>query len=435
MKDQLRALLAAALRDLDVSAATARHIRRRDHDLYLGHECLDLRSLRRVTVLAIGKAARPMMRAVLPALAGLPLRGLCVPPAADDDGSPLPPFEVIGGGHPVPDAGSLRAGARALELLADGDPRDLVLFLISGGGSALCELPLHAHVTLRDLQILHERLVGSGADILAMNAVRKRVSALKGGRLAVRAAPARQHTVLVSDVPRARPDAIASGPTLPDRGLGDEVALALAANDLGASLPPVLRAHLTAAAISPLPAADSPAFARSTWHCVLDQDEATAALANRAREAGMVVTIADTDDRDTARQLGDRLLDELTTLATANPGRTVAVVAGGELSVPLPPRPGIGGRNQQFVLHMAQRIAGSRIAVLSAGTDGRDGSAPAAGAVADGTTIARAVAFGFDAATSERRCAAHPFFAALDDLVVTDAGNNVRDLRLLVRPA
>lgn len=431
MKDRLRALLAAALQDLDVGAATARHVRRDGAVLRLGEHAVNCDQLRRVTVLAIGKAARPMAHAVLPALAGLPLRGLCVPPGADDDGSPLPPFEVLGGGHPVPDAGSLRAGARALELLAGGDARDLVLFLISGGGSALCELPLHGEVTLRDLQILHERLVGCGADIVAMNAVRKRVSALKGGRLALHAAPARQHTILVSDVPRARPDAIASGPTLPDRGDDGDVASTLAA-DLLADLPPGLRTHL--ASMSPLPAADDPAFARSTWHCVLDQDAATAALAHQARAAGMVVGIADTRDGDTAARLADQLLAELAALAARNPGRTVAIVAGGELSVPLPPEPGIGGRNQQFVLHVAQRIAGSRIAVLSAGTDGRDGSAPAAGAVADGTTIARAMGLGLDAATAERRCAAHPFFLALHDLVVTEPGNNVRDLRLLVQP-
>lgn len=430
MRDRLRALFATALQQLDVAAAVQRQLRRAGDLLHgPGGDAVDATRLRHLFVVGIGKAARPMALAAMPALAGCTVRGVLVPPRGTDDGTPLLPLEVLPAAHPVPDASSVHAAERTLVLLGSAGEHDLVLFLLSGGGSALFERP-PAEVPLAELQQLHRLLLGCGAGIAAVNAVRKHFSRVKGGRLAVRARDARQWTLLLSDVPPTRPDLVASGPTLPP--VDDDLEAALAACALTGSLPPSCARLWRRGLLPPLPRGSDPAFARARHAVVLDQEAATAALADAAREAGFATAIAAATEDAAPEQLAADLLAALRAHAAAHPGRPVALVAGGELAVRLPAQPGTGGRNQQFALLLAPRIAGTSIAALSAGTDGRDGSAPAAGAVVDGTTLTRARALGLDAAAAAARCDAHPFFAALGDLVTAPAGNNLRDLRLLV---
>ncbi|HLQ37549.1 MAG TPA: DUF4147 domain-containing protein, partial [Planctomycetota bacterium] len=370
MKDRLRALFHTALRELDVGAAIARHVQRDGQVLTVAGERIDLAAVRRVFVLAIGKAARPMAQALLPLLHGSEVRGLLVPPRELDDGTPLPPLELCAGGHPVPDLGSLHAAERALVLLGNAGEPDLVLFLISGGGSALFERPLSQTVPLADVQALHRLLVACGADILAINVVRKHFSSVKGGRLALRAAAAQQITLLISDVPAAHPDAVASGPSLPDAGSQKELDTVLERHDLRRRLPSSLQTLLRAGHVGPLPRPGDRAFARSRWTTVLDNDTALAALRRAALAAGFAAEVVAAPDSATAAELADTLLAALRAARTRTQGQPTCVLAGGELSVPLPPQPGRGGRNQQFVLAVARRIASQPIAVLSAGTDG-----------------------------------------------------------------
>jgi hydroxypyruvate reductase len=353
-------------------------------------------------------------------------------PAHADPGAPLGALEVVAAGHPFPDTRSLRAGERTLAHLDGVGADDLVLFLASGGGSALLERPPDPSVSIDDMRALHELLVGSGAPILAMNVVRRHLSAVKGGRLAVRAAGARQWTLAISDVPGDRFEAIASGPSAPDPTTLADLAEVLDRFRLRERLPASLRALLHHGALAETPKPSHPAFRRATFRCVLRGEDAVQSALRHARARGFQCAAAgDLDDLDVPAA-ASRLLGLLEATRQARPDLPACIVAGGELSVPLPAQHGTGGRNQQFVLHCAQRIAGQPIAVLSAGTDGRDGSAKAAGAVADGTTLARAQALGLDAATHERRCDAHPFFVALGDVVEGRTGNNVRDLRLCV---
>lgn len=423
MRQHLRQLFRTTLPDLDpgprVQAA-------------LSAGALPAGQLRSALVIAFGKAARPMATAALAQLTHLPVRGLLVPPEPDD--APLAPLAVIPAGHPLPSAGSLRAGARTLELCRQAGPEDLVLFLVSGGGSALLEAPLDPAVSLAHLRTLHRALVGSGADIAAINVVRKHVSATKGGRLARAAAQAgAQWTLAVSDVPGDDLAALASGPTVPDRSTPADCRAVLDRFGLWEALPPPLHEPARSGNLPPTVPPGDPAFARSHARCLLANADAVAGLRRRAEAAGLLVgAVTDADEQPVAAA-AERLLAHLRDLVQQHPGRIVAVVAGGELSCPLPPDPGIGGRNQHFVLECALRIQDRPMAVLSAGTDGIDGNSPAAGAVADGTTVARAAAAGLDARDHLARYDAHALFAALGDAVVTGpTGTNVRDLRLLV---
>ncbi|MBL9079168.1 MAG: DUF4147 domain-containing protein [Planctomycetes bacterium] len=384
-----------------------------------------------VVLVAFGKAARTMATAWL--TAPLPRerqRGLVV--TATGDAAPLPPFEVVAAGHPLPDDGSFAAAARALALCHGATARDHVQFLVSGGGSAMLELPLDPTITVAEWRHFYRALVGSGAPIDHVNRIRRRLSAVKGGRLAAAAArAASQTTVVVRDVPGPVAD-VASGPTgdfadEPDRLLQD-------LRDAGclAALPAALRGRVERGEVPPLPALPEPG-SRLAWITVLDEGDLRRAAMARLHALGLACDAVEDADDLPCEAAATRLLRRLDGLHRANPGRAVAVVATGELSVPLPADAGTGGRNQQFVLQCATRIDGRPITVLSCGSDGIDGNSPAAGAVADGSTLARARALGLDVPGALRRCDAFPLLHALGDTVVTGpTGTNVRDLRVLV---
>ncbi|GAB4145197.1 MAG: glycerate kinase [Planctomycetota bacterium] len=428
MRKRLERWFREALSGLCPMEAVRRAARREGSLLRISDISIDLDSVRRVFAIAFGKASRRMAEAVLPLLQGVELRGLLVPPAPDR--APLPPLEVVPGGHPFPDEGSLRAANLALSLAGEAGEKDLVLFLVSGGGSSLLEAPACDGLGPDGLRALHEALVGSGLDIAAINALRKRRSAVKGGRLAERAAPARQITLLVSDVPADRPDAVASGPTMPDRSPRSDLLRAL--SFARARLPEDLCRVLEG--LPELPEPTGAAFARASFVTVLDSDCAIDLLAAAAERNGARAERIPAPARDPSiGEAAGSLLSRLERLRATVPSGPAAVVTGGELSVPLPARHGIGGRNAQFALALSLAIEGRGIAALSAGTDGIDGGWNGAGAVVDGTTAARARAAGLDPARHLAAFDAAPLFEALGDAVVTGpTGTNVRDLRILV---
>ncbi len=398
-----------------------------------------------IVLIAFGKAARSMARSALAVLPAHRVRGLLVTPAPDD--APLPPLQTIAAGHPLPDAGSFAAARAALALCRSARSSEHVVFLVSGGGSALLELPYDERVDVAAWRAFYQALVGCGAGIERVNAIRRRVSASKGGRLALAAAAAAgQTTVLVRDVPGDWGD-IASGPTwladeddAEDAGEDgaqpwlDDAALAREVDALGLrpALPPQLAADLAAGALPPRPRVPDRLASRCAWLTLLSEEHARAFAAQAMADAGYVVDAeADADDLP-VDAAADALLQRLAALCAAHPGRKVAVVTTGELSVRLPPAPGVGGRNQHFALACARRIAGQAVAVLSAGTDGIDGNSPAAGAVVDGTTWGRALAAGLDPADALRRHDAGTLLARLGDAIVTGpTGTNVRDVRVL----
>ena len=427
MNDLLRRVFASTLAALDPARSMQRAI---DTMRFEAGES------GRWLVLAYGKAARGMAQALLAGLPQTRFRGLVVTPAPDD--APLPPFEVIAAGHPLPDANSLRAGQLALELARGVTPDEHVLFLASGGGSALLEWPIDGEATLDEVRRLYAGLVASGADIVAINTVRKHFSAVKGGRLALAASRAQTHlTALMIDVPLRESSSVASGPSCRDSSTREDCIRVLDRFDLWSLVPARLAKRLRSGDLPPCWDAshgvgrDLPMLLQ--YEEIGSNEIARAAAMASLRAAGVLAIDDPATDDWPYERAASHLLARLDRLRRHHPGRTVAIVAGGELSVPLPPSPGTGGRNQQFALACARRIRGRPITVLSCGTDGIDGNSRAAGAIVDGATMARARRAGFDVHDALRRCDAFPLLHALGDTVITGpTGTNVRDLRILV---
>jgi len=380
-----------------------------------------------VRVLAIGKAAHTMVGA-LAERTGLPFAGMVVAPTEPEvRHAGLAYFR---GGHPLPDAASVEAGEAALRGLRGLSPESLVIFLLSGGASALVEKPL-AELSLADLIATYRVLVHSGAPIAEINAIRKHLSSIKGGRLARAAHPARQLSLMISDVPDGALDSLASGPTMPDTSTVADCQRIAERYAMLEQFPVSVRKLFAERRLEETPKQGDPAFSGAHWTVLLANETARqAALAAAAAEDFAVAVDNSCDDWDYAKA-ADYLLDRLRQMRQKK-GRA-CLVSGGEVTVRVTGQGGVGGRNQQFALYCAQRIAGENISVLSAGTDGIDGNSRAAGAVVDGTTEARAASLGLSTAEALAAFNAFPLFEALGDAVVTGpTGNNVRDLRLLL---
>jgi glycerate 2-kinase len=327
---------------------------------------------------------------------------------------------------------SFAAGRAILRHLARCDEHTLIFFLISGGGSSLVEQPLDPAITLEDFQKLHSALVSCGASIEEVNTVRKHLSATKGGRLSAAAPRSMKLTLAISDVPPGQESALASGPTLPDPTTIDDAERIVREYKLLDRFPPSLRALFEDRAILESPKEGDPVFARSRFVVLLGQQELMHAAHRCCETAGYVCVCDNSTDNWPIEKAADHLLAQLIAQRRSYPGRPVAVLSDGELSSPVT-GDGTGGRNSAFVLACVSKIAGRKIAVLSAGTDGIDGNSLAAGAVADGETWSRAHAAGLDVVDFLRRSDAYGFFDLLEDTIVTGpTGNNLRDLRILL---
>ena len=417
---------------IDIPSTMRRKLARSGSCIQVNGGELDLAAFQRICVIAIGKASAAMARGMSETLSpDLRAEGIVVGPSLIANAPPG--FRAMAAGHPLPDEGSFAAGRAILELLVTTGERDLVFFLLSGGGSALVEQPLDPGATLADVQELNRSLVTCGASIDEINAVRKHLSAVKGGRLASAASAARKVTFGVTDVPEGQESALASGPTLPDPTTVSEACGVIRRYDLLSKLPAPFRLRFeNPKTIPETPKAGNPAFARAEFQILLGMHDLFHP-AHRAAEAAEFITMCDnTTDNWPLSRAADFLLEQLGALQRANPGRAVAVIADGEVSSPVTGS-GVGGRNAAFVLDCVPKIAGRQIAVLSVGTDGIDGASPAAGAVADGETLARALAQGLDPADYFRRSDSCTFFQSLGDAIVTGpTGNNLRDLRILL---
>jgi hydroxypyruvate reductase len=431
LKSRARRIFEQTLAAIDVAESTARAVEFLGARLRTGEQEFDLRDIREIRAVVVGKAGAAMAEGLLRALGSRwEVTGLLVVPAAPR--TDLPGLRTIVAGHPLPNEASFEAGRAALELLAGCDEHTLVFFLFSGGGSALLEEPLFPDVTLADMQALNRVLVTCGAPIEEMNAVRKHFSSVKGGRLAAAAPRALKITLGVSDVPPGKESALASGPTLPDPTTAADVLRIAAQYRLAEHLPGALARRLQLDVLAETPKAGDTAFARAHFHLVLGMHEMFH-RAHRVAETAGCVTICDnsTDDWPVERAAAF-LLAQLERLAGQHAGRRVCVIADGEVSSPVT-GDGVGGRNAAFVLACVEKIAGRPVAVLSAGTDGIDGNSPAAGAMADGETAGRARGMGLEPGEFFRRSDAYHFFEKLGDLVVTGpTGNNLRDLRVLI---
>ncbi len=422
-----REIFQHALAEASIARAFERHVAADHGTLRIGDDLYDLDAHANLQVIAFGKAAHTMAEA-LAAQVGPRLNGIVV--GATDPTPQLPGLRYYRGGHPTPNAESLLAARAILRTLQNQAEHALVVFLISGGGSSLVEKPCTPEITLPDLAATYSALVLSGAPIAEMNAIRKHLSAVKGGRLAVAAAPAQQVSIMVSDVPDNALDALASGPTMPDSTTVAECQAIVRKHQLLAEFPAPVRQLFESGGLEETPKSNEGYFVRSRWWPILSNGNAQKAAAAKAATCGYAVEVDNSvDDWDYAAA-AEHLLQRVRWLRQG--AARACVISGGEVTVKVT-NGGTGGRNQQFALYCAARIAGENIAVLSAGTDGIDGNSPAAGAVADGTTRERAQAAGFDPQRALAGFDAHPLFAQLGDAIVTGpTGNNLRDLRILL---
>jgi glycerate 2-kinase len=260
--------------------------------------------------------------------------------------------------------------------------------------------------------------------------VRKHLSAVKGGRLAQAAFPAQQVSLLVSDVPDGTPDALASGPTMPDSTSVDDCYRIAEKYELLRQFPVSTRELFERHALDETPKSDDPAFVRARWWTVLSNQSAIEEASVAAERAGFIVHVDNSCDDWDYEQAADYLLQRVRELRKQF--SAVCLISGGEVTVKVT-NGGVGGRNQQFALACAEKIAGENLTVLSAGTDGVDGNSPAAGAIADGTTLERARGRGLAVRGALEAFDAYPFFKALGDAIETGpTGNNLRDLRILL---
>ena len=425
MKQIARHIFEHALRESSIHKAFARHVSCDRGVLRICEDLYDLNVYSRVLVIAIGKAAHSMLTSLHEQTGGH-FEGVVA-------SSVEPEFHVRGfryflGGHPLPNADSIRGADAMLKSLNALNEASLVIYLISGGGSATVEKPIDDEISLDDLIETYRVLVHSGATISEINAIRKHLSAVKGGRLAQAAYPAQQVSILISDVPDNAPDALASGPTMPDSTTTEDC-YALASK-YKMQFPASVRELFERHALEETPKSDDPAFIRARWWTILANAALIAAAGKEAQRQGFLVEIDNScDDWDYAKA-ADYLLDRLRELRR-NHDR-VCLLSGGEVTVQVK-NGGVGGRNQQFALYCAEKIRGENICVLSAGSDGIDGNSPATGAIADGTTLEHSKARGLDVSNHLRSFNAFPLFEVLGDAIVTGAtGNNLRDLRIML---
>ncbi|HXX16711.1 MAG TPA: DUF4147 domain-containing protein [Candidatus Eremiobacteraceae bacterium] len=430
-KQIAREIFRQTLASIDIPAVIERKVRFDNSRLILPCGILDLCGISRTVLIAIGKAAHAMasgFAGILPGTA--PVEGVVAAPTKPS--TPLRGLKYFQTGHPIPNDGSLRAAETILQVLRTCDENTLVVFLLSGGGSALVELPLDRSLKLQDVQALYHALVTCGAPIDVMNTVRRHLSAVKGGRLALAAGAARKLTLAVSDVPVGKAAALASGPSVPDPTTIADVEHVLTQYGLRERFPASVREWLVAGYMPETPKPGHLAFANAHFELLLGLDDLFHA-AHHAVEAHGYASFCDNSTDDwPVEQAADNLLAQLERWQSENAGERVAVIADGEVSSPVTGN-GTGGRNSAFVLACVGKIAGRKITVLSAGTDGADGNSPAAGAVADGNTWARAESAGLDTGEAFRNCDAYSFFSKLEDAIVTGpTGNNLRDLRILL---
>ncbi|HHB90464.1 MAG TPA: glycerate kinase [Anaerolineae bacterium] len=434
-------ILAAALDAVEPAQAVNRAVRWEPDAFWVEGVRYGLDGFRRIVLLAFGKAATPMAQAVAHGLGHRLDHGLVITKYGHgpEDAASWKPLTVVEAAHPVPDAQGVAAARRAVEMAAALTENDLLITLISGGGSALLTLPASG-LTLTDLQRTTDLLLASGATIHEINAVRKHLSQVKGGQLARLASPARVLSLILSDVIGNPLDVIASGPTAPDPTTWADAWAVIQKYALETAIPPAVRERLQAGLAGQVPDTPKPGdplFRRV--HNVIIGDNAIAAEAARkeAENQGFHAAILSTFVQGEAREVA-QVLVALGREIVAH-GRPLSppacLILGGETTVTLR-GDGKGGRNQELALAagiaLAQIPEADPILIISLGTDGTDGPTDAAGGLADATTVARGRALGLDAQAYLAQNNSYPYLQAVHDLVITGpTRTNVNDLMFI----
>jgi hydroxypyruvate reductase len=434
--EAVRRVLAAAIQAVDPAAAVQRNLKRSGDRLWVAGREVDLSRFDRVLLAGAGKAGAPMARAAAGILGDRLAAGVMIVKEGYSEDLADRKISVIEAGHPLPDERGVQGAGRVVELLEDAGPDDLVIALLSGGGSALLVSPAEG-LSLADLQGLTSALLRCGADIYEINALRKHLERLKGGGMARLAAPATLVTLILSDVVGDPLDVIASGPTVPDRSTYAEAFHVLEKYDLLEKAPIAIVRHLERGLIGELPETPKPGeavFIQVNNVLIGSNKLAAEAALKQAQAEGLQGLLLTTYLQGEARQAG-RLLASLARQIAAD-GRPLprpsCLVAGGETTVTLHGN-GLGGRNQELALGAVADLAGlPGVALVTLATDGGDGPTDAAGAVVTGNTLERAHQAGLSPSDYLARNDAYHFFDALDDLLKPGpTQTNVNDLVFL----
>jgi glycerate 2-kinase len=448
-----RGLFLHSLEQCGVEQAFARKVTRmagenNESSLKFGDDVIDLGGIRRIRIVSVGKAASTMLNSLLPFFNGLPNCDISGVLITSHRPSNLPAgFQFFAGGHPTPNQASISGAKAALELVRSlrtgatetGDA--LCLFLVSGGASAMMELPLDPAISLEDTVSFHQELVHSGASIAEINCVRKHFSAIKGGRLAMEADGLSSYSILVSDVPAGSLDALGSGPTLPDTTTVEECREVLARYGLMRRFPASVQQFFASEGLRETP---KPTQLKARALTLLSADDTAAIAKQRAEELDFYAVVDNTCDDWEYSAAAEYLLDRLRKLRREH--SRVCLISSGEVTVELPASAlvigtagdvemrGVGGRNQHFALYAATLLKpfDASTAILSAGTDGIDGNSVAAGAIVDENSLCG----------DERLTRAHSALRRFDSgtflqdaglsIVTGPTGNNLRDLRILL---
>lgn len=433
LHDSALEIFRAALNAADPRAAVRRTLRREGGRLSVGARTYDLAQIRRVFVVGFGKASGAMGQAVEEVLGDRIESGWIS--VKYGHGAPLRKIHLHEAGHPLPDDNSLLGARRILELLDQTGTDDLVICLISGGGSAILELPV-AGVSLEDLRTLTDVLLRSGATINQVNTLRKHISQVKGGQLA-RRSRAPIVSLILSDVIGSPLDTIASGPTAPDGTTFADALRIVEQRGVRAQLPASIVRHLERGGreIPDTPKVGDTAFERVQNVVIADNSIACEAALRAARDRGFNALLLSTYVQGEAREVAKVLAAIAKEIAASEHpvARPACVVAGGETTVTVR-GDGAGGRNQELALAAAIELTDMEdVLILSAGTDGTDGPTDAAGAIADGSTLKRAAEKGLDVRLFLARNDAYHLFEPLGDLITTGPTNtNVNDVMLVL---
>jgi hydroxypyruvate reductase len=435
MRQQALEIFQAGLTAVDPIEAINRHVRLTDDTLRIDDRRIDLKNIERVLIVGAGKAVAPMAKALEDLLGERIAEGVIV--VKEGHGLPLQHVKICEGGHPVPDEGGVRGTEEVLSLATEASANDLVICLISGGGSALLIAPPEG-VSLKDKQEATKLLLACGANIHELNTVRKHLSRSKGGRLARASYPAAVISLILSDVVGDDLDVIGSGPTVPDSSTFQETQQILKGYQVWDDLAESIRNHIErgiSRKIEDTPKSDDTAFQRCSAVLVGTNLQAMLAAGKEADRLGYQPVILSTKLEGEAREVAK--VQAAIAKEVASSGNPISPPAcllfGGETTVTLQ-GDGKGGRNQEYALASALALeAHDGIVVLSGGTDGTDGPTDAAGAIADGATITRDRQKGLDPKDFLRRNDSYNFFKQLDDLIITGpTRTNVMDIYMFL---
>ncbi len=435
LRSSAKSIFRFSLKAVDPFYAIKKRLKLDQDNLWVDGFLYRLGDVRRIWVIGAGKASAPMAQAVEKLLGPRIHKGVVV--AKHGYVAPLTRIKLLEGGHPLPDAGGVKGTKRILKLISDLDENDLVICLISGGGSALLISPSPG-ISLKDKKELTDQLLRCGADIKEINTIRKHISEVKGGRLAQMAHPAQVTTLILSDVIGSRLDSIASGPTAPDTTTFYDCLKIIQKYKLRYRIPPSILSHLKKGAqgkIEETPKPGNPIFKRVRNFIIGSNSLALEGARQKAEDLGFKAAVLSRPvSGDTTRAAVKHASFAKTIQEKGDPVSPPAcVISGGETTVKIKGK-GLGGRNQEFVLVGATRIAGMKNTVmLSAGTDGTDGPTDAAGAICDGKTIERALRKGLHPKQYLENNDSYHFFQKLGDLLKTGPTNtNVMDIRLIL---